>query len=104
MSTDNNTLTIQLLDKPWQIRCPEDKKPELQKCARFLDNKMREITHGTKGMISERVVVMAAINVIYDMLQQLNQKDLYIDSLSSRVRELQNKIGKNLPLNQEMEV
>ena len=98
---DTNNITIQLLEKTWEVRCPEDKKHELQKCARYLDSKMREIIGSGKLMGNEQVIVMAAINVIYDLLQQQGQKDLYIDSLSSRVRELQNKISMLSSVNTE---
>lgn len=104
MSNENNNLSIQLLEKTWHIRCPEDKKLELQKCARLLDSKMHEIVGTGKIMGSEQVAIIAAINVIYDLMQQQSQKDIYIDSLSSRVRELQNKMGKHIPLNQELDV
>lgn len=103
MSNDNN-LTIQILEKSWQVRCPEEKKHELQKCARLLDSKMHEIIENGKIMGTEQITVMAAINVIYDLLQQQSQKDLYIDSLSSRVRELQNKLAKHVPQNQQLEI
>ncbi len=104
MSQENNILSIQLLDKTWQIRCPEDKMQDLQKCARYLDNKMRDIALGGKIMGSERMIVMAAVNVIHDLVQQQSQKDIYIDSLTSRVRELQNQLEKNIPHTQEMEL
>lgn len=89
MQQEPNTLSIQLLDKTWQLRCPADKAHELQKCARYLDEKMREVaTQGKKS--PEHIAIMAAINAIYELFNQQNQKDLYIESLSSRIRELQN--------------
>lgn len=103
MSHDNHVLSIQLMNKTWQIRCPEDKTQDLQKCARLLDNKMHEIT-GRGSISDDRMLVMAAMNVIYDLLMQQSQKDLYIESLSSRIRELQNKPTKPLPKNIELEV
>ncbi len=104
MSLENNILSIQLLDKTWQIRCPEEKMPDLQKCARYLDNKMRDIALVGKTMSNERILVMAAINVIYDLLLQQGQKDIYIDSLSSRIRELQNKLQQDIPFTEKNEV
>lgn len=89
MQNQADTLSIQLLDRTWQIRCPADKAHELQKCARYLDSKMREVSeHGKKS--AEHIAVMAAINAIYELFGQQTQKDLYIESLSSRIRELQN--------------
>lgn len=93
MSNELHTLTIQLMDKSWQMRCPADKAADLQKSAMHLDNKMREISSSNKMLGTERTAIMAAINAIYDLLVQQNQKDLYIDSLSSHIRELQNKLA-----------
>lgn len=104
MSHDNHTIAIQLLSKTWHVRCPEDKTHDLQKSGRILDNKMREVVESGKTLNNEHIIVMAAINAIYDLMQQQSQKDIYIDSLSSRIRELQTKLGKPLPQNHEMEV
>jgi len=89
MNHEAHILSIQLLDRTWQIRCPADKAPELQKCAHYLDGKIREITSQTKTLSTESLLVMAAINALYDLFAQHAQKDLYIDSLGSRIRELQ---------------
>lgn len=93
MSQELQTLAIQLLDKTWQIRCPADKVQDLQKCAQQLDHKMREIASTNKVLASDRLLIIAAINAIYDLTIQQNQKDLYIESLSSHIRELQNKLA-----------
>ncbi len=88
------TLSFQLLDKTWQIRCPEQQVQDLQKCAVQLDSKMREIATNSKIIGPERIAVMAAINAIYDLMAQQNQKDLYIESLSSHIRELKSQLAK----------
>lgn len=92
MNQDMQTITIEILNKTLQARCAPDKAQDLQKAAKQLDAKLREINDNGKAMNEERMIIMAAIQVIYDLMMQHNQKDIYIDSLSSRVRELQNKI------------
>lgn len=92
MNQDMQTITIEILNKTFQARCEPDKALDLQKAAKSLDAKLREIQENGKAMNEERMIIMAAIQVIYDLMMQHNQKDIYIDSLSSRVRELQNKI------------
>ncbi len=94
MSQEMQTLSFQLLDKTWQIRCLENQTTDLQRCAHILNTKMHEIATGGKIKGSEQIAVMAAINAIYDLQVQQNQKDLYIESLSSRIRELQNQMAK----------
>lgn len=94
MSQETHTLSIQLLDKTWQIRCSENQVNDLQKCAHLLNSKMHEIASSGKVNGTDRITIMAAINAIYDLHVQQNQKDLYIESLSSRIRELQNQLTK----------
>lgn len=94
MNHEIQTLSIQLLDKTCQIRCSADKAQDLQKSAQFLDNKMREVSNSNKTLGTENTIIMAAIHAIYDLFAQQSQKDLYIESLSSHIRELQNKIAK----------
>jgi len=94
MSQELHTLAIQLLEKTWQIRCSENQVSDLQKCAHILNSKMHEIAASKKITGNERIAIMAAINAIYDLQVQQNQKDLYIESLGSRIRELQNQLAK----------
>lgn len=91
MNQETQILNLQLLDKTWQIRSPIDKSAELKKAAHLLNNKMQEIT-GSEKKSSERIIVLSAISVIYDLLAEQNKKDLYIDSLSTHIRELQKKV------------
>lgn len=94
MTEEMQTLSIQLLDKTWQVRCLENQAQDLQKCAHILNNKMREVAANGNTKGNERIAVLAAIHAIYDLYMQQSQKDLYIDSLSSRIRELQNQLAK----------
>jgi cell division protein ZapA len=93
MTSEIQTLAVQLLDKTCQIRCPADKAADLQKSAQYLDKKMREINNNNKTLGTENMMIMAAIHAIYDLLAQQSQKDLYIESLSIHVRELQSRLS-----------
>ena len=102
MTHEYQTLNIPLLDKSWQIRCPEHKATDLQKSARLLDAKMRDITNYNRTLGTEKTVIIAALNAIDDLFAQLSQKDLYIESLGSHVRELQSKLNSTIPQNGEL--
>ena len=43
MTDTYNTITVKVLDREFKVKCPIDKVSELQKSARHLDSKMREI-------------------------------------------------------------
>lgn len=89
MTNETPILSIQLFDKTWQIRCPAEKAPELKKAAHYLDGKMREIVDQNRLLGTERVLIMSALSAIHELMAQQAQKDLYIESLGSRIRELQ---------------
>ena len=42
-SITNNTVNIKVMDRELKIKCPEDKRAELQEAANYLDSKMREV-------------------------------------------------------------
>ena len=66
----DNQETIHLLDKEYTVACPPDERDGLLESARRLDTKMREIRTGGKILGNERIVVMASLNVIFELLQE----------------------------------
>ncbi|MBK8971959.1 MAG: cell division protein ZapA [Hahellaceae bacterium] len=79
------TLSVKILDKDYLVACPPDAQDELRKAAKQLDMKMREIRASGKVYGTERIAVMAALNLTYDVMQQ--------DHLSSHVTTTLNQIG-----------
>ena len=39
----NNHVSVNILDKPYQVKCPPENVQELQSAANYVDQKMREI-------------------------------------------------------------
>lgn len=66
---DNNTLEVKILDKDYLVACPPQEQPKLRTAADQLDKKMREIRASGKVHGTERIAVMAALNITYDMQQ-----------------------------------
>ena len=67
MST--NTVTLKILDKEYQVACPPEEQTALMQAGQFLDQKMRGIRTSGKVIGLERIAVMAALNISYEMLQ-----------------------------------
>ncbi len=64
-----NTATVQILDKDYLFGCQDDERQALYSAARYLDSKMREIRRSGKTIGLERIAVMAALNITYEMMQ-----------------------------------
>lgn len=87
-----NQETIRLLDKEYTVACPPDQREGLLASARRLDAKMREIRTGGKIVGSERVVVMAALNVIFELMQDQDSNSSGSQEMGLRLKLIQDKI------------
>ena len=72
MSRTANTVSVTILDKEYQVACPEDQQAELLLSARHLDEQMRAIRSTGKVIGLERIAVMAALNISHELLQTRN--------------------------------
>ena len=72
MSRPSNTVSVSILDKEYQVACPEDQQADLLLSARHLDEHMRSIRSTGKVIGLERIAVMAALNISHELLQVRN--------------------------------
>lgn len=62
------TVNLQILGKEYKLSCPPEERDGLLRAAEMLDQRMKALKSG--GMIGlERIAVMAALNLGYDLLQ-----------------------------------
>lgn len=85
-------VTVKILDKEYRIACPPHERQALVESARYLNHKMRELKDRGSVVGSERIAVMAALNMAHELLQQRSGRDERIISLKSRVKGLQERI------------
>lgn len=69
MSEMNPLIKVQILGKEYPIACPEEEQHDLLISARFLDEKMRQIRNTGRVIGTERIAVMAALNIAHELLQ-----------------------------------
>ena len=73
--TPANTITVKILDKEYQVACPQEQEAELAVSAKYLDKQMRGIRDSGKVIGLERIAVMAALNISYELLQASEHAD-----------------------------
>lgn len=64
------TLDAMILGREFKIACSEDERQELTDAVAMLDRRMREIRDAGKVSGSERIAVMAALNIAHDLLRE----------------------------------
>lgn len=73
--TPANTISVRILDKDYQVACPPEQEAELAVSAKYLDKQMRGIRDSGKVIGLERIAVMAALNISYELLQASDHAD-----------------------------
>ena len=63
-----NTVSVDILDKEYQVACPPDEEAALTQAARYLDQHMRDIRSTGKVIGLERVAIMAALNLSHEVI------------------------------------
>jgi cell division protein ZapA len=99
-------ITIHILDKEYIIACDEDERHDLQRSAEYLDKRMREIRDSGKIVGSDRIAVMAALNISHELLAQDSgggkvKADI---SMNTRIRGIQEKIDDALYRSRQLEI
>lgn len=64
-----STVSIRILDKDYQVHCPPEQQEALLSAAHGLDLRMREIRRSGTVIGLERIAVMAALNLSYELMQ-----------------------------------
>jgi len=62
-------LDVTILGREYRVACKESEREELQQAVQFLDRRMREIRDSGKVAGTERIAVMAALNIAHDLLR-----------------------------------
>jgi cell division protein ZapA len=98
-----NTVTVKILDKEYQVACPEEQEAELVISAKYLDKQMRGIRDSGKVIGLERIAVMAALNISYELLQASAQAEPSQPTDDS-VKRLHNKLDDALHDLRQLEI
>jgi cell division protein ZapA len=64
---------VRILDKEYQVACRDEERETLLNSAQYLDRKMKEIRDSRKVIGTDRIAVMAALNIANDLLQCQSQ-------------------------------
>lgn len=75
MSVETVAVELVIFDKSYRIQAPANEQETLKQAARYLDGQMKEIRQASKNMESERVAVMAALNICHELFQKNQPTD-----------------------------
>jgi len=92
MKSSPGGVNISILGKELVVACPENERDALLTAARELDQRMRDIQGSGKVLGSERVAMMAALNLSNELLQIRHHATSVPSTLDDRLVALHQKI------------
>ena len=64
------TLDVTILGRDFKVACKEDERDALMEAVALLDRRMREIRDAGKVSGTDRIAVMAGLNIAHDLLRE----------------------------------
>ncbi|MBI2994633.1 MAG: cell division protein ZapA [Gammaproteobacteria bacterium] len=96
MSGAAKPVTVKILDKDYLVSCSDSERDQLHTAVAYLNGKMLEVKNAGKVVGTERIAVMAALNIAHELLACRVESDHYNNSVDDTVRRLQIKIDEVL--------
>ncbi len=88
----SKTLTISIMNKEFQVACPEGEEEALQRAARYLSEQMQEIRQSGKVVGMDRIAIMTALNMSHELLSGQSKVQTSQDYAKLRIRALNDRL------------
>ncbi|MCS5566286.1 MAG: cell division protein ZapA [Methylococcales bacterium] len=92
MTDSTAAVNIRILGKEYRIACSENERDELLESAGYLDEKMREARDAARITGSERIAVMAALNITHELVQMRKLKGGVPGDINDELIRIQHRI------------
>ena len=102
MSGDPSRVTVKILEKEYHVTCPAEERAALVDSAEYLNRKMREIRDSGKVIGLDRIAVMAALNIVNELLQSRGHDEGVETDLAARLKAMRERIESALTRSQSL--
>ncbi len=103
MSADHSRVSVRILEKDYHVACPAEERAALLDSAEYLNRKMREIRDSGKVVGLDRIAVMAALNIVNELLQSRGHDEGVETDLAARIKAMRERVESALTRGQQLE-
>jgi cell division protein ZapA len=96
MSTKAKTLDVSIMGRSYRVTCADEEREALLAAVAYVDKKMTEIKAASKVAGTERIAVMAALNIANELLSIKIGSGFDIAELKRRMNSVQSKLDQAL--------
>lgn len=88
MNLFKDTLQLHFLGKTYTVSCPANESTRLKEAAQYLEQKVNTLYRTHRQAPTERVAIVAALDMAVELLTQQAESLDYRDTLDAKVRAL----------------
>ena len=96
MSEKPKALEVNIMGRNYRVTCADDEREALLAAVAYVDKKMTEIKAASKVAGTERIAVMAALNIANELLSIKLGSGFDIAELKRRMNSVQSKLDQAL--------
>lgn len=85
-------VSVRILEKEYQVSCPANEKSDLLDSAELLNSKMKEIRDSGKVVGTDRIAVMAALNMANELIKARSRDEALEGNVAGRIRALSDRV------------
>lgn len=85
-------VTVNIFDKEYTVGCAEHEREQLLKAVDYLNRKMHELRDSGKVIGSERIAVIAALNIAHEFLEYRRSNEEFASTVGTGIERIQAKI------------
>jgi cell division protein ZapA len=93
MTEEAKSVTIRILDREFQVSCPESERLALLEAAALLHDRMQEIRTEGKLIGLDRIAIMAALNLAHQLLAEKRQANPLSEQWLERIHLLNEQLA-----------
>ena len=96
MSAVVKPVVVRIFGKEYRVSCADEERSALFASAAYLNKKMKEIRDSGKVIGTDRITVMAALNITNELLQRQSYGEYNPESITARISALQQSVEQAL--------
>ncbi|MDX1374442.1 MAG: cell division protein ZapA [Burkholderiales bacterium] len=91
-SPGENSIEVTLLGRNYRVTCGDGEREALMQAVAYLDGKMGEIKKNAKVTGTERIAVMAALNIAHELLSVKLGGGLDLGQVKRRISDIEARL------------
>ena len=96
MSDSRKNVTVSVMGRDLSFACDSDEEARVKEAAEYLDEQMREIQKTGKVLGNDRIAIMAAMNICFELFA-LRENAETSSTFTNRIKSLNDLIESALP-------